>query len=73
MEKKAELISKVMENDSISFRVIFILCFVICFMVTLLTYFLPMGWRSWLPGSEGGKTLFDSTKAGVYSFMSFLT
>ncbi len=73
MERKAELISKVMANDSISFKVIFILCFVICFMLTLFTLFLPTGWRVWLPGSERGNSLFESTKAGVYSFMSFLT
>jgi hypothetical protein len=72
MERNTEMISKVMADDSISFKVIFILCFVICFMVTLFTLVLPTQWRGWLPGSEGDKSFFESVRAGVYSFMSFL-
>ena len=34
---------------------------------------LPHQWRLWLPGAERGKSLLESVKAGVYSFMSFLT
>jgi hypothetical protein len=34
---------------------------------------LPNQWRLWLPGAERGKSLLESVKAGVYSFMSFLT
>jgi len=58
MEREAELMSKVLENDSISFKVIFILCFVICLMMTLFTIVLPRQWQSWLPGSEGDKPFF---------------
>jgi len=72
MESNTELISEIMANDSISFKIIFILCFVVCFMVTLFTLVLPLQWRSWLPGSEGDKSFFESVRVGVYSFMSFL-
>jgi hypothetical protein len=73
MQVKSESISKVMASDCISFKIIFILCFAICFMVTLFALVLPQQWRLWLPGAERGKSLLDSVKAGVYSFMSYLT
>jgi hypothetical protein len=73
MQERTESISELMKSDSISFKIIFILCFVIFFMVALFTLFLPMQWRGWLPGSEGDKSFFESVNVGVYSFMSYLT
>lgn len=73
MQVESESISKIMANDFISFKIIFILCFVICFMVTLFALILPQQWRLWLPGAEKGESLLDSVRAGVYSFMSYLT
>ncbi len=73
MQEKTESIEKLMEDDSISFKIIFMLCFVICFVVALFALVLPLQWRLWLPGSEGEKSIFESVKVGVYSFMSYLT
>lgn len=73
MQGKTESISKLMKNDSASFKIIFILCFVTFFMGALFALVLPMQWRGWLPGSEGDKSFFESVKVGVYSFMSYLT
>ena len=30
------------------------------------------GWRTWLPGAEGVKSLYGGVKAAVYTFMSHL-
>jgi hypothetical protein len=73
MQEKTESISKLMKSDSVSFRIIFILCFVTFFMGALFALVLPMQWRDWLPGSEGDKSFYESVKVGVYSFMSYLT
>ena len=72
MLEKTESISKFMKDDSVSFRIIFILCFVTFFMGALFALVLPMQWRDWLPGSEGDKSFYESVKVGVYSFMSYL-
>ena len=73
MQVKSESMSKTMSKDSLSFTIIFVLCFAICFVVSLFMLILPNQWRLWLPGAERGKSLLESVKAGVYSFMSFLT
>ncbi|MBM3349017.1 MAG: light-harvesting protein [Betaproteobacteria bacterium] len=48
------------------------MCFVVCFVLALFTVFLPVQWRSWLPGSEE-KSMIDGVRSAVYSFMSYLT
>ena len=72
MGVKTELMAKFMADDSISFKIVFLLSFVICFFITLFALVLPVQWRLWLPGAEGDKPFLDSVRAGVYSFMSYL-
>jgi light-harvesting complex 1 beta chain len=65
-------VQEIVRNDSITFKTIFVLCFVVCFVLALFTVFLPVQWRSWLPGSEE-KSMIDGVRSAVYSFMSYLT
>lgn len=73
MQVSKDSLSKIIENDSISFTVIYILCFSICLIVALFTVFLPHKWKFYLPGAESGHSFIDSVRVGVYSFMSYLT
>lgn len=72
MQFKTDAISKVMESDSISFKLIYVLSFTTCLMIALFTIALPRKWKLSLPGSESGHSFFDSVRVGVYSFMSYL-
>jgi light-harvesting complex 1 beta chain len=34
---------------------------------------LPLQWRTWFPGAEGGQNLIGDVRSAVYTFMSYLT
>jgi hypothetical protein len=72
MQTSKNSLSKVIQSDSVSFKLIYILCFSICLVVALFTIFLPQKWKFFLPGAESGQSFFDSLRVGVYSFMSYL-
>jgi light-harvesting complex 1 beta chain len=53
-----------------SYLPIFMLSFCVFLVVALAGATLGLQWRSWLPGSEGAKSLFGGVHAAVYTFMS---
>ncbi len=59
-----------MKDVGLTFWTVFMLGFAVVFTIALVGSLTGMRWRSWLPGAEGGKSLFGSVQAAVYSFMS---
>ncbi len=68
-----EDLQSVMKRDSITFRGIFAVSFLVLLMVALVMQVLPMQWRTWFPGAEGGHALISDVRSAVYTFMSHLT
>ncbi len=57
-------------DETVTFRLIFVLGFTVVLAIALVGSLTRMPWRQWLPGSETCKSLFGSVQAAVYSFMS---
>jgi light-harvesting complex 1 beta chain len=62
-----------LKNDSKTFMAIFAFGFAVFLPIAVVAQLLGAQWRSWLPGAEGVKSLTGGVKAGVYTFMSYLT
>ena len=57
-------------DETVTFRLIFVLGFTVVLAIALVGSLTRMPWRSWLPGTESCGSLFGSVQAAVYSFMS---
>jgi hypothetical protein len=57
-------------DETVTYRLIFVLGFTVVLAIALVGSLTRMPWRRWLPGSEHGRSLFGSVQAAVYSFMS---
>jgi light-harvesting complex 1 beta chain len=51
---------------------IFLLGFVLFGLIAVIGQLFGCQWRSWLPGSEGVKSMTGGVKSAVYTFMSHL-
>lgn len=59
-----------LDRGNRSYLLIFMLSFMVFLVIALLGAALGLPWRSWLPGSEGVKSLFGGVHVAVYTFMS---
>jgi light-harvesting complex 1 beta chain len=66
-------LTRVLQDDSLTFRGIFIASFAVFLLVALLAQALTWHWRTWLPGAEAEKSMLGGVKAAVYTAMSHLT
>ncbi len=57
-------------DETVTFRLIYVLGFTVVLAIALVGSLTRMPWRSWLPGTENSRSLFGSVQAAVYSFMS---
>ncbi len=57
-------------DQTVTFRLIFVMGFAVLLAIALVGSMTGMNWRSWLPGAESCKSLFGGVQAAVYSFMS---
>lgn len=57
-------------DQTVTFRLIFVMGFAVVLAIALVASLTGMNWRSWLPGAESCKSLFGGVQAAVYSFMS---
>ncbi len=57
-------------DQTVTFRLIFVMGFAVLLAIALVASLTGMNWRSWLPGAESCKSLFGGVQAAVYSFMS---
>lgn len=61
-----------MHKDSKAFSAIFAVGFAVFLVIALVGQLTGGHWRTWLPGSEGVKSVMGGVKAAVYTFMSHL-
>jgi light-harvesting complex 1 beta chain len=55
------------------FRYLFFVLFCVFTSVAVVGQVLFMEWRSWLPGAEGSRPMFESVKSAVYTVISQLS
>jgi len=60
-------------GESASYLVILVASYLVILLIALVGQVLLLPWRTWLPGAEGGRSLFGDVRAAVYTFMSYLT
>ena len=53
-------------------RGLFVALFAVFLLVALLGGLLHLGWRDWLPGAEGGRSLFAGVRAAVDTTITHL-
>lgn len=69
----SEPLQDVMRRDSVTSRGIFAVSFLVLLAIAVVFQVLPLKWRAWFPGAEGGQTLVGDVRSAVYTFMSYLT
>ncbi len=67
------MLQETLKRDSITFRGFYAVSFVVFLAVAIVVQLLPLQWRTWFPGAEGGQTLIGDVRSAVYTFMSYLT
>lgn len=66
-------LTHVLQDDSFTYRGIFIASFAVFLLVALMAQVLTWHWRTWLPGAEAEKSMLGGVRAAVYTAMSHLT
>jgi light-harvesting complex 1 beta chain len=55
------------------YRYLFFVLFCVFTSLAVIGQVLFMEWRSWLPGAEGSRSMFESVKSAVYTVISQLS
>ena len=69
----ASVSDKQLSRDTFGFSIIFWITFSLFLFIAVLSTFLRLPWRSWLPGAEGSSSLLSDVRSAVYTLMSHLT
>lgn len=54
------------------FRTIFVVTFMIFLLMAMVGQLFAWNWRTWLPGAEGTRSIFESVNSAVYTVISQL-
>ena len=65
--------SSVSEAPTKEYRYLFFVLFCVFTSLAMIGQVLFMEWRSWLPGAEGSRPMFESVKSAVYTVISQLS
>ncbi len=55
------------------FKGIFVVTFIVFLAVALASMLFAQNWRTFLPGAEGARSMFDGVKTAVYTVISQLS
>ena len=61
------------EGSLKGFQGIFVVMFIVFLAVALASMLCAQNWRSFLPGAEGARSMFDGVKTAVYTVISQLS
>ncbi len=61
------------EGSLKGFHGIFVVMFIVFGVVALASMLSAQNWRSFLPGAEGARSMFDGVKSAVYTVISQLS
>lgn len=65
--------SSVSETPTREYRYLFFVLFCVFTSLAMIGQVLFLEWRSWLPGAEGSRPMFESVKSAVYTVISQLS
>ena len=65
--------SSVSQTPIKEYRYLFFVLFCVFTSLAMIGQVLFMEWRSWLPGAEGSRPMFESVKSAVYTVISQLS
>ena len=55
------------------FRYLYVVLFCVFLLLAMMGQTLFMDWRTWLPGAEGTRPMYESVKSAVYTVISQLS
>jgi light-harvesting complex 1 beta chain len=55
------------------FRYLYVVLFCVFLSLAMMGQMLFMDWRTWLPGAEGTRPMYESVKSAVYTVISQLS
>ena len=61
------------EGSLKGFQGIFVVMFIVFAVVALASMLSAQNWRTFLPGAEGARSMFDGVKSAVYTVISQLS
>jgi light-harvesting complex 1 beta chain len=69
----AQLTSSVAQTPNKEFRYLFVVLFCVFLLLAMMGQMMFMDWRTWLPGAEGSRPMYESVKSAVYTVISQLS
>ena len=55
------------------FRYLYVVLFCVFLLLAMMGQMMFMDWRTWLPGAEGSRPMYESVKSAVYTVISQLS
>jgi light-harvesting complex 1 beta chain len=55
------------------FRYLYVVLFCVFLLLAMMGQMMFMDWRTWLPGAEGTRPMYESVKSAVYTVISQLS
>ncbi len=68
----AQLTSSVAQTPIKEFRYLYVVLFCVFLLLAMMGQMMFMDWRTWLPGAEGSRPMYESVKSAVYTVISQL-
>ena len=69
----AQLTSSVAQTPNTEFRYLYVVLFCVFLLLAMMGQMMFMDWRTWLPGAEGTRPMYESVKSAVYTVISQLS
>lgn len=68
----AQLTGNVAQTPNKEFRYLYVVLFCVFLLLAMMGQMMFMDWRTWLPGAEGSRPMYESVKSAVYTVISQL-
>lgn len=65
--------NSVLEAPIKEFRYLYVVLFCVFLLLAMMGQMMFMDWRTWLPGAEGTRPMYESVKSAVYTVISQLS
>ena len=69
----AQLNNSAAQTPSTEFRYLYVVLFCVFLLLAMMGQMMFMDWRTWLPGAEGTRPMYESVKSAVYTVISQLS
>jgi light-harvesting complex 1 beta chain len=69
----AQLTNSDAQTPHKEFRYLYVVLFCVFLLLAMMGQMMFMDWRTWLPGAEGTRPMYESVKSAVYTVISQLS